>query len=453
MASIFTSLVSVANSLGTMEKALNVVSNNVTNSKTPGFVRQEINFIAKPFDTRTGLSGGVEAGSLISSRRVYLDRGVLIQSHRFGQFSQQTQILEQVEPIFDVGNQSGLAAAMDRLFHSFSQLSITPNGRPAREAVIRAAQDVATAFNRTTGALGQVSAQADTELRTSIEVVNRIGDAIRRLNIQLRQDARRLSDPGLDAQINAELERLAEHVDFTFLRAEDGSYSIYLGGQGPLVLGDKLFPISGDFSGDGPLIRDFDGKDITGQIQGGRIRGILDLRTSFLPSVLADLNQLAAGLADKVNEGLINGLDQNGQTPEINLFSYDPIAGAAGTLAVTNIEPHQLAAAVPEAPGGNGNALNLASLATARVLDEYTFSQFYGQLAGRVGRNLANARDDERAHSLLLSQSRLMRAEITEVSLDEEAAKLIQFQRAYQAAAELVRVLNTLTQDMINLIR
>jgi len=436
-----------------MEKALNVVSNNVTNSKTPGYVRQDMNFIARPFDTRSGLSGGVDAGSLISSRRVYMDRGVFVQSHRFGQFSQQTQILEQVEPIFDVSQQSGLAAAMDRLFHSFSQLSITPNDRPARETVIRSAKDVATAFNQTTGALGQVSAQADTELRSSIEVINRIGEAMRKFNIQLREDARRLSDPGLDAQINAELERLSEHVDFSFLRAEDGSYSIYLGGQTPLTLGDKLFPISGDFSGDGPLIRDFEGKDITNQIQAGRVRGLVDLRTSFLPSLLTDLNELAAGLADRINEVLINGVDQNGQTPDLNLFSYDPIAGAAGTLAVTNIEPHQLAAAVAEAPGGNGNALNLAALATARVLNEYTFSQFYGQIAGRVGRNLANAREDQRAHNLLLSQSRLMRAEITEVSLDEEAAKLIQFQRAYQASAELVRVLNTLTQDMINLMR
>jgi len=53
----------------------------------------------------------------------------------------------------------------------------------------------------------------------------------------------------------------------------------------------------------------------------------------------------------------------------------------------------------------------------------------------------------------LLLQARAMRDEVSGVSLDEEAVHLIEFQRAYQASARLITVLNELTEITINLLR
>jgi flagellar hook-associated protein FlgK len=39
------------------------------------------------------------------------------------------------------------------------------------------------------------------------------------------------------------------------------------------------------------------------------------------------------------------------------------------------------------------------------------------------------------------------------VSLDEEAARLLQFQKSYQAAAKLVSVLSEITDSVMTLIR
>ena len=86
-------------------------------------------------------------------------------------------------------------------------------------------------------------------------------------------------------------------------------------------------------------------------------------------------------------------------------------------------------------------------------IDDFSFSQFFGNIAARVGRALSSARDDQETHSLLLSQARSIRAETSEVNLDEEAANLIAFQRAYEASAELIRVLNSLTEATINILR
>jgi flagellar hook-associated protein 1 FlgK len=52
-----------------------------------------------------------------------------------------------------------------------------------------------------------------------------------------------------------------------------------------------------------------------------------------------------------------------------------------------------------------------------------------------------------------LTQARVLRAEVSGVSLDEEAAKLLQYQQAYQAVGKLVSVLNELTDTVMNMIR
>jgi len=146
-------------------------------------------------------------------------------------------------------------------------------------------------------------------------------------------------------------------------------------------------------------------------------------------------------------------VDLNGQPPFRDLFTYDPASGEAITLRVTDIAPEELAAALPEAPGGNGNTLNLAGLFNSRAVNKFTFTQYFGEIAGYVGKLLDVARQDARAQTQLVAQSKALRAEASGVSLDEEAANLIVFQRAYEAAAQLIRTLDEMTETLINIKR
>jgi flagellar hook-associated protein 1 FlgK len=153
-----------------------------------------------------------------------------------------------------------------------------------------------------------------------------------------------------------------------------------------------------------------------------------------------------------VNGLLAGGLDRNGAPPVRDLFSYDPVLGAARTIQVTDITPQEIAAASLAAPGGNGNALELAALAGSYEIDGLTFSQYFGNLSAKVGRQLAGAIGDQQAQEQLLSQARALRSETSGVSLDNEAAQLIQLQRGYQATAKLLTVLNDLTGEVLGLI-
>ena len=455
MGNLLNSLATVADSMRATQLAIELAGNNVSNAKTPNFAKQRLDLEARRFEVNRGLAGGVRAGSLISSRQDYLEQAVHEQNNRLGRFSQQTSDLERLEPIFDVSAGSGLGSTIDRLFESFSALSVNPNDTPAREAVLARARDLAQGFRLTASTIGSANSNARSELSATVAAVNDIGAQIQKYNLEVRSDVRNLQDPGLEAGIYKQLEKLSELVDFDTIRAEDGTFTVSLGGQTPLAVGASFFPISADVSptGGGAILRNAQGGEITGQIQQGRLRGQLEQQNGFLPALSADLDRLSSTIANAVNTVLAGGVDRDGNAPAQDLFIYDAARGAAATLAVNDLAPRELAAAEADAPGGNGNALTLADLSRSRLIDDYAVGQFYGSLAGRVGRTLANARNDEHSQTLLLAQARNLRATETEVSINEEAANLVAFQRQYEANAELIRILNSLTETTINLIR
>jgi flagellar hook-associated protein 1 FlgK len=228
--------------------------------------------------------------------------------------------------------------------------------------------------------------------------------------------------------------------------------TVFIGGQSPLVIGDHGYPLAADISTGQARILNPQGQDITGVIQQGRLRSILDTQNTVIPSITANLNLLAGSLADSVNNTLAAGVDRNGQ-PGAPLFVYDGTAGAAFTLDVTGVTGDELAAALPGAPGGNGNALALASLSGAPSVNGATFSGFYAAIGSSLGGALSAARTQSEAQTLVLAQARKLRSEETGVSLDEEAVTLIQFQRHYQATAQLFKALDEMTQELINIMR
>ncbi len=453
MGNLLNSLVTVADSMRTMQLAIDVGGNNIANAKTPGYSKQRLDLLAKRFEVNNGFAGGVEAGKLLSGRKTYLEDGVQEQAHRYGRFAQQASSLEQIEPVFDVTANSGIAGSINRLFEAFSAWSVSPNDTPVRQAVLDRAGDLAQNFRFTVASLATANADSQSQLQATADAINQIGQDVQKYNIEVRGDARKLQDPGLEAQVFHKLEDLAELVDFKVIRGPDGSFSVNLGGQTPLTVGGSHYPISVDLSGATAQVKNAQGGVITGQIQQGRLGAQLELRNGFLPTLSTDLNRLARTIADSVNSTLAGGLDRNGNTPVTDLFRYDATAGEASSLTVNGISADELAGASATAPGGNGNALSLADLASARSIDDYTASQFYGNLAGRVGRTLANARNDENTQSLLLTQAKNIRAQSSEVSLDEEAVNLVAFQRQYEANAELIRILNSLTETTINILR
>lgn len=107
----------------------------------------------------------------------------------------------------------------------------------------------------------------------------------------------------------------------------------------------------------------------------------------------------------------------------------------------------------------NRNALKLADLqskSTVGIDPNFptttgaSFTDAYGDLVERVGTLTSQARVDGEATGAILKQATDNRDSVSAVNLDEEAAKLIQFEQYYQASAQIIQVARSLFDTLIN---
>lgn len=452
MGSLAASLINASNALQAYEGALDVTQNNVTNANTPGYANQVATLVAQPFNVKTGSAGGVELGVTESTRDQFAEQAVRTQQTATSYDQQQVTDLSTAQNYFSLSTTSGIGPSISTLFSDFSQLSVTPNDEVARQTVLNDAATVAQNFNDTANGLLSQANSLQESTSSTIQAINQLGSTIAQINADNPVDLNAGVDAGVDAQLNSALDQLSQYVNFSTLQQPDGEVSVYLGGQTPLVMGDQSYAIQGDFSTPQTAILSSSGSDITSQITGGQLGAQLNDNNNILPSYVSSLNSLAQTLADQVNGALNNGIDENGAAPTTNLFTYNASTGAALTLAVNPLTPDQIAAALPGATGGNGNALAIAALANAPVVNGYTFAQAYGNIGGQVGSDLSTAQNNSTTDQSLLSQSESLRQQVSGVSLDTQAENLMQYERSYDAISKMLSVLNDLSLDVVNIL-
>ena len=133
------------------------------------------------------------------------------------------------------------------------------------------------------------------------------------------------------------------------------------------------------------------------------------------------------------------------------------VAGAAAALAVDPAlaaDPRKIAASQSGAAGDNEVAKAIAGLRDARVLNggTTTLSGSWAQLVYRVGSDSANARTAQATRGEVVSQIARLRDSVVGVSLDEEAASLMKFQRAYEANARFFSTVDQLLGTLLNMV-
>ena len=477
--SLLSSLHSTANALQAFDRVLEVTQNNVTNAGTPGFAKRRLALESLPFNPSAGAGGGVRAGAIQNFRDDYAELSVRRQTGLLGGAEQSIDRLTALESVFDISGRGGIPNALNNLLQSFSAWAQALNDAIARENVMERAGALANSFQQTASDLANIAQDTELQIQQTVDNVNRLTSQLQVLNANLMKG--NTQDAALDTQLHVTLEELSSYVDITVLKQDNGSYNVLLDGQIALVAGDRQYPISARLEqpadppptnpGARPLVRisGADGADITVKTTEGKLGALVNFRNTVLTSYIGDayqtgdLNQMAQQIADRVNGLLMSGNISDGPPPMpgVPLFTYDTSNpnSVAQTLRINPaIDRNQLAAISPGPPSvSNGVALALANLNSSQDpadrIDGATYTQFYGNLAARAGRALSDAEIQRDIQHSSVAQAKDIREQLSGVSLDEEAAYIIQFQRAYEANSRLVSVLNDLTETVINLLR
>lgn len=464
------------NALDVLQQALGVIQNNVSNSTTPGYATQTLNITSQPFDSAAGAAGGIAAQGLISSRDSYADTEVQRQLQTLGFYTAQVQSTSAIQSYFDVTGNSGVSAALSSLYSAFSAWSASPTDSNAEQTVISAATAFANSVQQLSTALNSTANSLNQQIGSTVSQINTLASQIQQYNSARLQDQQ--PDPGADANLENTLENLSQLTNFTTLKQPNGTVTVLIGGGTPLVIGNQQYQISAsDFVNNTSAttnpqsqptahVLDSQGNDITAEVTGGQLGGLLDSRNRVLSSIIGDsqqqgsLNKFAQSVADTVNNILESGTVSTtaGAASGTALFTYSNTDStlSAGTLAVNStITPDQLAP-VDASGNANGNANLLASLANPSnaqgQINGQDFTSFFAGIAATAGQENSTATSNQTLQQQVVTNTQSLRNQVSGVSLDGQASAVLQFQRAYQAVAQVLTIINNLANSILALV-
>ena len=479
MGTLFSALNTTSNTIKGYETALNITQNNIGNSSTPNYASQQAQFDSATFQPHNGLEGGLSGVTAKDTRDAYADQSVRSEISKLGTAEQQSTLLTGLQGNFDVTGQTGISGGLNSFFSSFSALSANPTDATAQQTVLNSAQQVAQSFQQTATSLTQTAGSITQQIQSQVGQINSLAGQIQQYNVERNSGQ---SGPSLDAQVETTLESLSEIANVTATKAPDGTTSVLIDGQTPLVLGSQQYRIAvanaptptnpppTNPSGTPAIqILDFNGNDITSQVSQGQLAGSLNVRNTVIPGLIGDqsqtgtLNQLAQSFASRVNTLLTSGNISTGPpaVAGVPLFTYDTTdaTNVANSLSVSSsIAPGQIATIDPGPPVvSNGIAIKISDLSQGTnatdQINGVSYTAYFGQLAAAIGSRLNIAGTNSTVYTQSVAQAQNLQSQLSGVSLDTEATNLIEFQKGYDATAKLVTVLDQIAQSTIDILQ
>jgi len=327
-ANIFSVLNTAKLGLQTNQTAIEITGHNIANVQTEGFSRQEVTLeVNRP--RRVGLAflgTGVRATNVTRDFDQFLYNQILGESSTLGNFDIRNTFFQRLETILDESSGVSLNNAMSEFFLAFDDLASNPTNLAARTAVLSAAGTLATVFNQLGSSLLQQRINLDGAVSAEATEINGMLDEIAEFNrsiIQLENGNTPAND--LRDQRDLLIKQLSEKLDVQLIDTNDNSTMITLSGGSPLVVGTTVFKLSAVANLDNRGFKDIlvdDGmggtNNVTAEIQGGEMRGLLDMRDVETLGLIDQLDRLAAGFMEQVNGVHLQGLGLDGSSG--NLF-------------------------------------------------------------------------------------------------------------------------------------
>jgi flagellar hook-associated protein 1 FlgK len=453
MSSLLATMFLSTGAMAADQGALEVTSNNVANVNTPGYSREVPNLEENPPVVLANLTYGmgVRLQRVDAVRDPILQLRIQQENGDQGRLNAFVTAMNQAQTLFTASN-NDIGSQISNLFSSISQLSTDPSNLSLRQAVLTAASNLATTFRNTASNLSAQRSNLDLNVVQSVQQVNTLTQQIAALNGQITalQNVGQSPSAFIDQRDNL-INQLSGLIDVSEIKSDNGITLTTSNGTA-LVAGNQSYALSAQADASGVQHVFAQNNDITSTLSSGALAGLIQARDQAIPGLLNGLDTLASGLANALNAANASGFDLNGNAGG-NLFVPPPNggAGAAANMAVAITDPALLAASSDGSAGSNGNLANFSAIQNQTIISGETPTNYYGNLVFNAGNDVANGTAELQSSQLVLQQLQDQRGSISGVSLDEEAANMVQYQRAYDAAARVVTTVNQMLETVINM--
>lgn len=395
------------------------------------------------------LGTGVEVAFMQRYRDAFIDLQVRLETQGLNLSIAERDTLRQIELVLPEPSDTGLSKLLERFWNAWGDLSNEPQEPAFRSVVRQQAANLCSTLNNAYQQLDDLHRNLDTQIGLKVQEINKIAEQIAGLNEQIKKVQITGNRPNdLKDQRDLLLDRLAALTNMSYRESENGVVSVYIGGTA-LVFDFEAYELVAGPDGEVRWAADPPGAPSV-TISGGDLGGILRGKEAVITKK-AELDQLAIALRDAVNAVHRQGFGLNNSTG-LDFFvgsgAHD-IALSGDILAdLENIA----AASAADSPGDGSFAAEIASLRTAALagLGNATVGEFYGAMISQLGADTQALNDKVENFEALVHHLERQRDTVSGVSLDEEAANLIKYERAYQAAARVMTAVDEMLDRLIN---
>jgi len=340
------------------QRALDVTSNNVSNSATPGYSVERINLAEQPGSgTTSGYFGnGVNVQSVTRAYDEILAGQVRSSNASYQSFNTLATQAAQIDNMLSDSN-TGLTATLQSFVNALQSLSTAPASTADRQVLISRAQALTQQLQTYQGQLSQQSQDLEQQVGNTVSQINTLAGNIASLNAQIAaaEGATGVMPNQLLDQRDSLVDQLSQYVSVNAVTGSDGQMNVYIGTGQALVVSSSAQQLVATPNPNDASELDIGMKsgasnvsDVTSEITGGSLGGLLATRSQVLVPTQNALGQIAVGIATVMNQQQQSGMDLTGAQGK-PLFSVGPVNVApniantgSGTVAATITNLSQL---------------------------------------------------------------------------------------------------------------
>jgi flagellar hook-associated protein 1 FlgK len=371
--------------------AIEVTGQNIANVQTEGYSRQKIVLAANdPRAFGLGQIGtGVKVSGIERAHDEFLASQITDEKINAGLFDLKKDVFEQMEILFDSTFGGSLNDNFNEFFGSLQDLANNPGGLAERADVLGKAETILEEFKRIGDGLFNEKVNLDQTIIAEVSEINGLLTDIAELNSKIHQNetVEGFNANDLRDRRDRLVNQLAEKMDINVTKEADGQVDITTGNGQPLVLKQQASTLTTTLNGNNNGFRDINLVDpgnvttnITSTLQGGKIKGLVDMRDTELDSTLDILDRLAAGFIQEVNRVHKEGVGNDGSSGLDFFTTLTPTSVAntnntgSASVAITNSSPTTVSVDKFQIQFTGSNSFTLNNLTTGLASGTFTFT-------------------------------------------------------------------------------
>jgi flagellar hook-associated protein 1 FlgK len=308
--------------LNAFQQQLATTGHNIANVNTEGYSRQRVEFGTK--DAQPGSTGYIGSGVEVTSIRRSYDNFLATQVRSYKSSQQEYAVYynraDQINNV--IGDESsGISQMMQEFFAGVQDVSADPTSIPARTVLLNRAGALVDRFHSLDAYMTDLRSQIGRDFTNYVSEITSISQSVANINQRIQAAGASSANPPNDLldQRDHLIDQLSEYVNVSTVSQDDGSLNVFMGSGQALVIGSTTNALSVtnnlEASDQQELAINVTGggtTQITDQVTGGKLGGLLRFRKEVLDPAQNSLGLVAIGLADAFNAQHQLGMDLDG---------------------------------------------------------------------------------------------------------------------------------------------